>query len=115
MFTIRKLSPVLGILVLFTAISVNAAEGRVVIPAELWGQARSSSSIIEIDGMRELILALEDEGKSSMVIYHPASNESTHKAEELRAWLVSLGVASSRMSFELSERNQDQLRIEIRH
>ena len=80
------------------AFSCDVAAERISIPAQLWLDARSGESIAANPVIAGAVRRMIDRPQATLAIYHTRDDESLVRAEELRGWLISLGVDASRLS-----------------
>ena len=84
----------------------------VTINAERWATPRSGEAVAAWSELRELMSAFDRKPDSQLVIrYAPGENGSLW-AEELRSWLVSLGIPSSRISLRNNLQRRDIVRVD---
>jgi hypothetical protein len=72
------------------------AESFVLTPDE-WSRPRSGESIVQQPVLSALRQAFEREADSVIVIAHATGEAGQLWAEEVRAWLVALGISSARI------------------
>ena len=96
--------------ILLPPIVGSAAEVR--ISAEQWSIPRSAKRILEIDGLRSIVQQFNKHPDRGLIIYHPFGDEGTLWAEEMRSWLVALGIPSANLAIELDSGIKNELRIE---
>jgi len=89
---------------------LQAAE-PLLIDAELWSTPRTAERIIALDGLAERVLKMAAD--EQLVIDHPAGEEGVLWAQELRGWLVALGVSSAQIKLQVSEVSRDSLQLSI--
>lgn len=89
------------LLTLFVALgtwSLNASAERFVVPAQFWFDARSGESVSSDPVLSQAVKRFLQHPKSTLVIHHLRQDESIAHAEELRGWLLALGLEASRLS-----------------
>lgn len=87
----------LPLLVMVICGSVFAAESVQIITADDWARPRSGESLVQMPALKRTVreyLSKSDVGAQRILIRHPRGEEGELWAEELRGWLVSLGIAS---------------------
>ena len=82
------------------------------IPLEWWDRPRSAQAVMALPVLRKIVLTHLGRAQSQLVIAHGASAEMTHQAEELRAWLLALGVDGRRLQLRV-DGELKQLRVEL--
>jgi hypothetical protein len=85
-----------------------------VITAEQWARPRSGESIVQLPGLGTLVEAAERDTASRLVIRFAGGDEGSLWAEELRSWLVALGLPSARIALEPGPSLSDRLLLELR-
>lgn len=91
-----------------------AANSGVTITAEQWARPRSGDSIVKLPGLDALVEATERDAASRLVIRFAGGDEGSLWAEELRSWLVALGLPSARVALEPGLPQSDRLLLELR-
>ncbi len=88
------------------------AAQSVTIAAEQWARPRSGEMIAAFGQLSEVIKTLDDEPDRQIVIRYAKGESGTLWAEELRSWLVSLGVPSSRIALAVGLGSNDTIVVE---
>ncbi|HEC12241.1 MAG TPA: hypothetical protein ENI80_03180 [Acidiferrobacteraceae bacterium] len=83
------------------------------LPLEQWKQMDRGQKVIELAPLKKLMKAVELAPDSSINIRYPGGDQGVTWAGQLRDWLVSLGVASSRMILEPGSGKADMMVLEI--
>lgn len=78
--------------------ALTASAERFVIPAQFWFDARSGESVSSSPVLAQAVKRFLDSPNATLVIHHAREDESIARAEELRGWLLALGLESSRLS-----------------
>lgn len=84
------------------------------VPPEVWDRPRSAGVIVEQPVIRRAVNTHVAHPGSSLVIHHPAGQESLMHAEELRAWLIALAVSPARVTLNGGLGSGEPLKIEIK-
>ena len=90
----RQLSLLLALL---WASAVYAEASTFLIDADRWATPRSGQALVEMEPLRNAVNELMRRPGSRMVIRYPGGEAGQLWVQELRAWLVALGVSSSRI------------------
>ncbi|TAM46565.1 MAG: hypothetical protein EPN55_05280 [Gammaproteobacteria bacterium] len=90
-----------------------AAPG-VIITAEQWARPRSGDSVVKLPGLATLVEAVERDAASRLVVRFAGGDEGSLWAEELRSWLVALGLPSARIQLEAGLPQAEHLLLELR-
>jgi hypothetical protein len=85
------------------------------IPAEQWAHPRSGEAIMQWPGLHRLIESFDRQPQANLVIHHAGGDEGVLWAEELRSWLVALGIPSARIRLEPDFGVHDRITIEVSH
>ncbi|MFQ6021641.1 MAG: hypothetical protein ACE5NW_02865 [Acidiferrobacterales bacterium] len=85
---------------------------RITITADQWARPRSGEAIVGLAGLNKLIEALDSRPDTHILIRHAAGENGTLWAEELRSWLVSLGVPSRRITLSVGLDQNDAIVVE---
>ena len=79
------------------AVPPVAARGMASVPEDMWDRPRSADAVRELAPIRVAVGALLQTPGAALVIRHARGQNEQMKAEELRSWLVALGVDESRI------------------
>jgi len=85
------------ILALLWAAPAVAETRTFTIDAELWSAPRTGAALVRMEPLREAVTELMRRPGGHIVVRYPGGEAGQLWAQELRAWLVALGVASSRI------------------
>lgn len=83
------------------------------VPPELWEKPRTGAEIRTQTSLRECVTMYIAEPGSQILIHHDRSEESQLRAEELRAWLISLAVEAERTALAEDLKINQNLRVEL--
>jgi len=99
---------------LLFATALPAADGPWVIDAEFWATPRSGQAVLAEPALRTAIDTLMFREESSrLLIRYPGGETGQLWAEELRAWLIALGIPSSRIETRPGGVRDDQLLLSV--
>jgi len=82
---------------IFLAVSPIVIADPVTITAEQWARPRSGAFVAQELSLAPLIEALDLQPDGALIVQHARSDDGSIWAEELRAWLVALGVPSAQV------------------
>ncbi|MDX1488392.1 MAG: hypothetical protein R3268_09335 [Acidiferrobacterales bacterium] len=82
------------------------------IAADRWATPRSGETVAGWSELRELMAAFDRRPDTRIVIHHAPGEMGSLWAEELRSWLVSLGVPSSQIMLKGNLQRHDIVRVE---
>jgi len=84
------------VLCLFAATFAVRAE-QAELPLAQWPTPPSGESVASLESVKRIVMAFDQEESERIVIRYPGGDAGTAWAEELRDWLVALGISSSRV------------------
>ncbi len=92
----------LSLLIMLISMAVCSAESVQVISAEDWARPRSGESLVQMPALKRTVRDYlsqkgnqNDQRRQRISIRHPRGEEGVLWAEELRGWLVALGIPSA--------------------
>jgi hypothetical protein len=91
-----------------------AAPSVVVIGADVWSRPRSGAAFTRMPELRELVEVYERQPDGQLVVRHGSGEEGGLWAEEMRSWLVALGIPAARVRLETDPAVDGEVRIEVR-
>ena len=103
----------LPLLLLLAGLARAATPGPWVIDAELWAAPRSGQALVQMAPLREAVDALLRTPGSRLLIHYPGGESGQLWVQELRAWLIALGVPSTRIDLLPGGTRDDQLLLEV--
>lgn len=71
------------------------------VPGQFWLDTRSGASVLAEPAVAQAVQRFLDRPRARLVLHHAREDESTAHAEELRGWLIALGLEAGRI--ELAE------------
>lgn len=83
--------------VLLTGTVAAGAAQAAELPPELWDRPRSAQSVMAQPAIRQAVATLQARSDARLRIVHAPRQEPVLQAEELRDWLIALGVEHSRV------------------
>jgi hypothetical protein len=112
---IRVLSVLLLTLFLFPIFPriATADTGAVSVSADDWARPRSAARVVQLPGLGALLAAFERQPQGRLVIHHAGGDDGSLWAEELRSWLVALGIPSSRIALQSDATEPDRLTLAL--
>ncbi len=100
------------ILMLFLASgAVLAADW--VVSAELWSRPRSGQELMSMEPVQQAVADWRAAPGSRMIINYPGGESGTLWAEELRDWLVALGIPSKDIDLQAGGTDVDKVILHI--
>lgn len=89
------------------------AESRWQLDAGAWSRPRSGAAVLAMQPVAAAVRAWSDAEAAEIVIRYPGGEDGVLWASELRDWLVSLGVPSSRVR-PVAGAQPGRIRLEVR-
>jgi len=80
---------------------IASAETVQIITAHEWARPRSGESLVQMPALKSAVreyLGEDSQHERRIIIRHPRGEEGVLWAEELRGWLVALGIPSAHIS-----------------
>ncbi|NIM74931.1 MAG: hypothetical protein GWN46_18070 [Gammaproteobacteria bacterium] len=96
--------------------AIAPAETVQVITADDWARPRSGESLVQMPALKRTVRAYLDanaERGRRIVIRHPRGEEGVLWAEELRGWLVALGIPSQAVDVSPASTRVDALELAV--
>ena len=101
------------ILFLLLAPVAQAANPTVTISAIEWARPRHGEVITRLPGLPAVVRGLLESPERRIFIHYPGGEEGMLWAEELRSWLVALGIDSSRIELLPGTQNPDAIELSL--
>ncbi len=98
---------------LFCVPAVTAGEARFTLSAGEWAVPRDADAVRAMPALREAVQALDAQPGARLRLRYPGGDEGTVWVNEVRAWLVSLGVSSARLELVPGAARGDVLALEV--
>lgn len=106
--------PVVGEPVVPVTTAPVVASPTVTMTAEQWARPRSGEVVAGLPGLARLVETLDSDPFQRLVVRHASGDDGTLWAEELRSWLVALGVPAVNIELASGALEVDKLLIELR-
>ena len=101
------------LVVMLIGASAGAAQPVQVITAEDWARPRGGESLVRMPALERTVRAYLGGDARRILIRHPRGEEGILWAEELRGWLVALGVPSEDVSLSPESSREDAVELEV--
>ncbi|WP_125180465.1 hypothetical protein [Thiohalobacter thiocyanaticus] len=88
---------VITFLFLILPFAAVSAAPMYVMSAEVWMRPRQGADLLADERLRELVLGLDEQSGSRLLIHYPGGEAGGMWAHELRSWLIALGVPGARI------------------
>ena len=96
---------------LLPSLTLHADEG--VITAATWAQPRHGEWLLQQPDLVRVMQALQQQPQARLQLRYPGGDEGALWAEELQAWLVALGLPSSRIERIPGSDSADLIRLSV--
>ncbi|MBD3609235.1 MAG: hypothetical protein HUJ30_01670 [Gammaproteobacteria bacterium] len=104
------------LILLFFPLFLHAVEKNIFhLTAEEWSGPRTGMRIVMMPGVQSAIKALDKSPGSTLILKYPGGDVGTIWGEELRSWLLALGVEMEKMELRPGSPAQDIIEMEILH
>ena len=104
---------ILFLLASFTSINVFAQSEGVRLTSESWETHRHGEAILKNEAIADIIVAWLEKPQQYLEIRYPGGEEGELWVEELRDWLVSLGISSSAIQLIPGSEAKDIINISL--
>ena len=91
-----------------------ATSPAVTVTAEQWARPRSGEAVAQLPELARLVEVLDRNPAQRLVVRHASGDDGTLWAEELRSWLVALGIPSMNIELAPGALEADKLLLELR-
>jgi hypothetical protein len=107
--------PLLLMLICWGASAAQSVAGTVeVITAEDWARPRTGESLVQMPALQRTVRGyLGDRRGQRILIRHPQGEEGVLWAEELRGWLVALGIPSTDIEVSVDSTRIDAVELAV--
>jgi len=101
------LSAMMGLL-----FAAQCAAQTFTVPAEFWMAPRSGQAVRAEPQLQQAFLAYSQSDRVRLRLHHQKRDESIAQAEELRGWLIALGIEAERIEM-TDDSSADLIKLEI--
>ena len=81
--------------------------------ANEWAVPKSATTLLNMSAISHSMKLLKKDEKNNLVIRYPGGDEGTLWANELRSWLIALGLSSSRIDLIPGSADPDIIELEV--
>lgn len=92
---------------------VAAGAEAYTVPAQFWVDTRSGASVLAQPAIAHAVQRFLGQPRARLVLQHARGDESTAHAEELRGWLIALGLEAGRIELAETAGVDRAVKIEI--
>ncbi len=93
--------------------SVSAGERSWSLGADDWARPRDGVAILQMPPLPEVAEAWEQQPDQRLIVRYPGGEEGLLWANELRSWLVALGIPSQHQELIAGSRGPDHIELEL--
>jgi hypothetical protein len=83
------------------------------LTAEEWSRPRNGSAIVELPALNAVMREFDRQPESEIVIRYPGGEEGVIWVQELRSWMISLGVPAGRIVLQPGSSRLDALDLRV--
>ena len=94
--------------------SASVAENMERLQAKDWAIPKQASTVLKMPSIQSTMNKLDKEQDSILILRYPGGDEGTLWANELRSWLVALGLSSNRIVLVPGSSAIDIIELEIK-
>jgi len=91
--------------------TVRADDRTLLLTSEQWNVPRNETSILQMPALQGIMRMYQENPAATITIKYPGGDEGTLWAHELRAWLISFGVASTHIELMPGSRDINTLEL----
>lgn len=106
----------LPLLVMLICAPIGWADSLQIITADDWARPRSGESLVQMPALKSTVreyLDTKNERGRRILIRHPRGEEGVLWAEELRGWLVALGIPSDDVAVSPTSTRVDAIELAV--
>ena len=92
---------------------VFAAEDIWLLGAGDWARPHDGASMVQMPPLPEVVKAWAQQPDQRLIVRYPGGEEGLLWANELRSWLVALGIPSEYQELVAGSRQPDQIELEL--
>lgn len=105
---------VISVAFLFIAVGrVSAAGNTWLLGADEWARPRDGAAMVQMRPLPEVVEAWAREPGQRLVVRYPGGEEGLLWANELRSWLVALGIPLEHQELVAGSRQPDHIELEL--
>lgn len=83
------------------------------LTAAQWAMPKSGTSLVQMPGLKAAVDALIEDPGAALLIQYPGGDEGALWAEELKAWMIALGIGSDRLRLLPGSPSADKLLLKL--
>jgi len=103
-----------AVLLVVAASVVSAADGVWLLGADDWARPREGVSMVRMPPLAEVVEAWGQRPGQRLIVRYPGGEEGLLWANELRSWLVALGMPSTYLELVAGSRQPDRIELELK-
>lgn len=90
------------------------AENVYPLTAEMWARPRSGEAVAKMPPLRSAMRELMKDSRGMLEARYPGGDEGALWAQELSAWLISLGLEPARINLQAGSAYGDMIELRVR-
>lgn len=90
------------------------AENVYPLTAEMWARPRSGEAVAQMPPLRGAMVELARDANRRLEVRYPGGDEGALWAQELSAWLISLGLEPARINLQAGSAYGDMIELRVR-
>lgn len=94
--------------------ALASADNAFTLDAAEWSRPRTGDAVVAMPTVREAVRTWAQTAGAELAIRHPRGESGVLWAEELRDWLVALGVPADAVALDAVGRTEDRVELQIR-
>jgi len=79
-----------------------------------WARPREGVAVVQMPPLAEVVEAWGQQPERRLIVRYPGGEEGLLWANELRSWLVALGMPSTHLELVAGSRQPDQIELELK-
>ena len=95
------------------AARASATDGAWLLGADDWARPRDGVAMIQMPPLPEVVEAWEQQPDQRLIVRYPGGEEGLLWANELRSWLVTLGIPLAHQELVAGSRQPDRIELEL--
>ena len=101
------------VLCLVASQHVSAADDVWLLGADDWARPRDGVAMVQMPPLPEVVEAWEQQPDQRLIVRYPGGEEGLLWANELRSWLVALGIPSVHQELVAGSSQPDRIELEL--
>ncbi len=108
-----KIFNIVTVLLILLASSVSSYAQVWALSADLWASPRTAERVSKMNSVRTMVQTWQKQPQRILDIYYPGGEEGIIWANELKDWLIALGIPAEKIQTHPGNDSEDQLTMSI--